>query len=176
MRRAYGVVAVSVEALTATLTLGLVVLVSTNVVARYVFSGGIAWAEEMSRLIFVWMSFLGAYVALRRGAHLAIGMLVDRLPQWPRFSIVLFGQALVAAFLVVLVKAAVELVQQSITFGTTTPILGISVAWSHLPIAVSGILMLLHVLGDMFVMVQAARAGDTHVLDTPDDDQLGVPR
>lgn len=69
-----------VESLMA-LALGvMVVLVFGNVVLRYVFNSGIAWAEEISRLMFVWLIFLGAILALRHHSHLGVELLQARLP------------------------------------------------------------------------------------------------
>jgi TRAP-type C4-dicarboxylate transport system permease small subunit len=59
----------------------MVVLVFGNVVLRYGFNSGIAWAEEISRLMFVWLIFLGAILALRRHAHLGVELLQARLPR-----------------------------------------------------------------------------------------------
>jgi TRAP-type transport system small permease protein len=59
----------SVEALMALDLALIVVLVFSNVVGRYGFGSGFAGAEEVSRLLFVWLVFLGAILALRRRAH-----------------------------------------------------------------------------------------------------------
>ena len=58
----------------------MVVMVFGNVVLRYGFNSGITVSEEMSRWLFVWMTFLGAIVALREHGHLGTDMLVSRLP------------------------------------------------------------------------------------------------
>jgi TRAP-type C4-dicarboxylate transport system permease small subunit len=58
----------------------MVVLVFGNVVLRYVFHSGIAWAEEVSRLMFVWLIFLGAILALRHHAHLGVELVQAKLP------------------------------------------------------------------------------------------------
>jgi TRAP-type transport system small permease protein len=58
----------------------MVVLVFGNVVLRYGFNSGITVSEEISRWLFVWLTFLGAIVAMREHAHLGSDMLVSRLP------------------------------------------------------------------------------------------------
>ncbi|QJW85795.1 TRAP transporter small permease [Ramlibacter terrae] len=58
----------------------MVVMVFGNVVLRYGFNTGITVSEELSRWLFVWMTFLGALVALRSHAHLGTDSLVARLP------------------------------------------------------------------------------------------------
>lgn len=55
-------------------------LVFSNVVLRYIFSSGIVAAEEIARLMFVWLVFLGATVALRHQRHLGLEILQSRLP------------------------------------------------------------------------------------------------
>ena len=58
----------------------MVVLVFGNVVLRYVFNSGITISEELSRWLMVWLTFLGAIVALREHAHLGVDTLVRALP------------------------------------------------------------------------------------------------
>ena len=58
----------------------MVVMVFGNVVLRYVFNSGITVSEELSRWLFVWMTFLGALVALRTRHHLGTDSVVSRLP------------------------------------------------------------------------------------------------
>lgn len=60
--------------------LAMVVMVFGNVVMRYGFNSGITLSEELSRWLFVWMTFLGAVVALHERAHLGTDSLVSRLP------------------------------------------------------------------------------------------------
>lgn len=57
----------------------MVVLVFGNVVLRYMFNSGIVAAEELARLLFVWMVFLGATLALRTKQHIGLEMLQERL-------------------------------------------------------------------------------------------------
>ena len=58
----------------------MVLLVFGNVVMRYGFNSGFTLSEELSRWLFVWMTFLGAVVALNERTHLGTDTLVSRLP------------------------------------------------------------------------------------------------
>ena len=58
----------------------MVVLVFGNVVLRYAFNSGITESEELSRWLFVWLTFVGAIVAMRDRAHLGMDSVVSRLP------------------------------------------------------------------------------------------------
>ncbi len=57
----------------------MVLMVFGNVVLRYGFNSGIAISEELSRWLFVWLTFMGAVVALKEHGHLGTDMLISRL-------------------------------------------------------------------------------------------------
>jgi TRAP-type transport system small permease protein len=57
----------------------MVIMVFGNVVLRYGFNSGIAISEELSRWLFVWVTFMGAVVALKERGHLGSDMLTSRL-------------------------------------------------------------------------------------------------
>ncbi len=60
------------------------VSVFINVVLRYGFGSGVAASEELSRLLFVWMVFIGATAAYPAGEHMAFTTLVAALQSKPR--------------------------------------------------------------------------------------------
>jgi TRAP-type C4-dicarboxylate transport system permease small subunit len=68
-----------IEALLVLLMAAMVLMVFGNVVLRYGFNSGITFSEELSRWAFVWMTFLGAIVAIRENGHLGTDMLIGRL-------------------------------------------------------------------------------------------------
>ena len=103
----------------------MVVLVFTNVVLRYVFNSGIATSEELSRWLLVWLTFLGAIVALRQHAHLGVDTLVRALP--PRGKLVCF---VLSYLLMLYVNGLLTLgswKQAVLTFGDSAPASNISV-------------------------------------------------
>ncbi|MGY4829516.1 TRAP transporter small permease subunit [Sphaerotilaceae bacterium SBD11-9] len=66
------------------LVLGVMALaVFINVVLRYGFGSGIAASEELSRLLFVWMVFIGATAAYPLGEHMAFTSLLRPLQSRP---------------------------------------------------------------------------------------------
>jgi TRAP-type C4-dicarboxylate transport system permease small subunit len=64
------------EALMAAMLAIMVVMVFGNVVLRYGFNKGIVVSEEAARFLFVWLTFIGAIVAMRENAHLGVDSLV----------------------------------------------------------------------------------------------------
>jgi TRAP-type C4-dicarboxylate transport system permease small subunit len=63
-------------------------LVFANVVTRYAFGFSLNWAEEASRFLMIWITYLGAGLAMREGQHAAItllqNLLPDRIARWLR--------------------------------------------------------------------------------------------
>jgi len=70
----------AISAVMAVALMIMVALVFGNVVLRYAFNSSITQSEEISRWLFVWITFMGAVVALREHAHLGTDALVSRLP------------------------------------------------------------------------------------------------
>ena len=58
----------------------MVLVVSTQVALRYGLNSSIGWADEVSRLTFVWSMFLAIPLGIRAGAHIGIEILTVRLP------------------------------------------------------------------------------------------------
>jgi TRAP-type C4-dicarboxylate transport system permease small subunit len=82
------------EMLMALMLAVMVLLVFGNVVLRYAFDSGISVSEELSRWLFVWLTFLGGIVAVKDRAHLGTDMLVSRLPSWGKKLCLIAGQLL----------------------------------------------------------------------------------
>jgi TRAP-type transport system small permease protein len=91
------------------LFLGLMVLmVFGNVVLRYGFNSGIAISEELSRWLFVWVTFMGAVVALKEHGHLGTDMLISRLSLVGKKVCLAISYILMLALCGVLFKGAWE--------------------------------------------------------------------
>jgi TRAP-type C4-dicarboxylate transport system permease small subunit len=72
----------------------MVVLVFGNVVLRYGFNSGISVSEEAARFLFVWLTFIGAVVAMADHSHLGVDALVRRLPRVGRLLCLVVGHGL----------------------------------------------------------------------------------
>ncbi len=118
-----------IEALIAIALALMVVLVFGNVVMRYAFNSGFTVSEELSRWLFVWLTFLGAVVALRDNAHLGTDMLVGKLG--PNGKRVCMGLSLIAMLycLWLLFKGSYD--QFLVNFQSTSPVLEASMGWFY---------------------------------------------
>jgi TRAP-type C4-dicarboxylate transport system permease small subunit len=107
----------------------MVVLVFGNVVLRYAANSGIALSEELSRWLFVWMTFLGAVVAMRDRAHLGTDMVVGRLPVWGKKACLGVGYVLMLFVCWLLFKGSLD--QARINLTTTSATMEASMAWFY---------------------------------------------
>jgi TRAP-type C4-dicarboxylate transport system permease small subunit len=114
------------EALLVLMLALMVVLVFGNVVMRYALNSGITISEELSRWLFVWMTFLGATVALKEHGHLGSDMLVSRLGPAGKKVCLVVGQVLMLYVTWLLFSGS--LAQARINADVEAPVTGLSVA------------------------------------------------
>ncbi|MDM0110998.1 TRAP transporter small permease [Variovorax sp. J22R133] len=117
----------AVEAVLAALMLGMVLTVFGNVVLRYVFNSGIVVSEELSRFFFVWLTFIGAIVAVRDGTHLGMDNVVARLPRRGKLLCLAASQVLILACCAILFLGTWN--QHDINATTSAPVTGLSMIW-----------------------------------------------
>jgi TRAP-type C4-dicarboxylate transport system permease small subunit len=102
----------------------MVVLVFGNVVLRYGFNLGITVSEELSRWLFVYLTFLGAIVALREHGHLGVDTLVKRLPSLGKKGCLVLSQLLMLWATWLFLQGSWE--QTKINLDVTAPASGLS--------------------------------------------------
>ena len=123
------------------LMLVLVVDVFLGVWSRYVLQATFQWYDEVARLCFVWMVFLGAASAVRRGAHFRLHLLIDRLGPGLRRATDLVVGLLVVAFGGVLVAGG--LAMWPVARRQVSDSLELSMVWFYAALPIGGALMIL---------------------------------
>ena len=96
------------------------VLVFANVIARKVFNHSLAFSDEMSTYLFVLMSFMGTAIAARRGAHLGLSIVTDRLSPDARRALNIIMYAVSALFCLLIIVFGVQMVVSQYNFGQET--------------------------------------------------------
>ena len=84
------------------------VVLLVGVVSRYVFNAPLTWSDELASILFLWLAMFGAVIALRRGEHMRLTTLVNRLSPNARGWVNLFARLVVIAFVLVIVWPAYE--------------------------------------------------------------------
>lgn len=120
-------------------------LVFVNVVSRYVFNHSIIWVEELTQYQMIWITYLGAGLALREGRHVAVDTLQDLLPQAARQALRTLVAAAIAAFMLAVTVLGVQITL--FTWNQETPVLNIPAGVPYLGVPIGAAMCLLHLLG-----------------------------
>ena len=147
----------------------MVVLVFGNVVLRYGFNSGITLSEELSRWLFVWMTFLGALVALRSHQHLGTDSLVSRLPRAGRKACLGMTHLLMLFMCWLMFRGSWQ--QTVINSGTTSAVMEASMGWFYASGLFFSVLAFLFVLAD-FVRLLTGRLADAELVGVSESDAL----
>lgn len=116
----------------------MVVLVFGNVVMRYVFNSGFSISEELSRWLFVWLTFMGAISALRQGTHLGSDTVVSRLPLAGKKFCFVVGHLLMLFVCYLLTVGSWA--QVVINWDTTSAVMEVSMAYFYFCGVVLGVM------------------------------------
>lgn len=133
------------EALSAALLAGIMVLMLVSSFSRYVFSLSIVWADEFISIAFLWLAMLGCVIAMRRNEHLRLTVFLEKASPALRGYIQAFAIIMVAVCLAALVSPSIEYAQEE--WFITSPALGIPNTYRVAAIPLGICLMLLTVLG-----------------------------
>jgi tripartite ATP-independent transporter DctM subunit len=117
----------AVEAMAALLVLAEICVLFAGVVSRYVFHAPLVWSDELASILFLWLSMLGAVVALRRGEHMRMTALVQKVQPQTRAMLDAFAIAASVAFLVLIIWPSIDYAHEESFI--VTPALEISNAW-----------------------------------------------
>lgn len=93
----------AMEHLIATLLVALIISVSANVIGRAVLNHSLPWADELARMLFIWLIFVGAAAAFARYEHIAVDFLVRRLKPRAAHALYLFQHLAITALMGVII-------------------------------------------------------------------------
>jgi TRAP-type C4-dicarboxylate transport system permease small subunit len=103
-----------VEVLMAFFLTVMIVLVFMNVLLRYFFSTGFAWSEEIARLCFIYLVYLGSIGAMRDNQHLNIDSILSRVPVLAQKTLYALVQVGIIWVMGILISGSWQLVIQNL--------------------------------------------------------------
>ncbi len=143
------------EALLALALAAMILMVFGNVVLRYAFDSGITVSEELSRFLFVWLTFLGAVIVMGRGGHLGFDMVARALPRAGRQACRILSDLLMLLCCGVFLRGAWA--QTLLNLDNLAPVSGLPLGWAYAAAVVAGLGLGLVILADL---VAALRGRD----------------
>lgn len=125
--------------------IGMCLAILIQVFARYLFQYPTPWAEELSRFLNVWAVFLAVAWAAKKGSHITIRAILDRLPASWQHPLVLLIDILVSILLLAVFWGSITMMQSSYTMFSTA--LHIRMTYFYLPLTIGSFAMLCYYLG-----------------------------
>ena len=117
------------EVLIVAAMVAMVVMVFGNVVLRYGFNSGITVSDEMSRYCFIWLTYIGAMVAMREGGHLGVDTLVKHLGTRGKKVCLFVSEALMLGVNGLFLLGTWKMHELQVT--NISPVVGISMIWIY---------------------------------------------
>lgn len=115
-----------------------------GVFSRYVLERTFVWYDEVARACFIWLVFLGAAAAVKRGAHFGLHMFVDMMPPHLKRAALLLTPLTIIVFSAAIVWQGWALMQHGAT--QTTAVMAMPVSWIYAAMPVGGALMVFYAL------------------------------
>lgn len=145
-----------VEGLLLVMMVVLCVDVFLGVFSRYVMHRTFTWYDEIARLLFVWIVFLGAAVGVRRSGHFRLHLVIDRFPPGLRRAADILGVLAIMGFGAVLIQQGWKLVE--LGQFQQTPVMGLSKRYVYGSMPAGGALIILYSLRHLWRAVTGAPA------------------
>lgn len=79
-----------------------------NVVMRYVFNTGWAWAGELTNYLFIWSAFFAAAYGFRKGIHISVTILIERFPAPIAKAYMILSSIITTSFLIFIVVYSID--------------------------------------------------------------------
>lgn len=117
-------------------------LVLYSVSMRYLFSAPPIWGEEVPKLLFIWMIFIGAGFAYFSGQNIRMTALIEKVRPGPRRVAELVMHGLTLIILLVILWYSVPILQ--LTSRTTSLATGLSDLWKYIALPIGALLLIFH--------------------------------
>lgn len=132
----------------AILLICMTLVVTLQIVCRYILQELPPWSEELSRYLFIWANFVGAGVALARSSHVSIDSLVTRMSGSVRRKLETVVVILVTTFALFLLYQGV--VTAFAMKGSYSITMHFSMAWVFAALPAAGLIFVLYQLQKIF--------------------------
>lgn len=159
-----------IDYLTGILTGLMVLFVFMNVVLRTCFNSGLTWSEELSRYLFVFVTYVGAISAMRVNGHLGVDTLISRVPHPLQMVMYVVSQLVIAALMCILVHGSGKMVLQNTE--SRTAALGISYALLYSVGIITGVSIAAMAVANIVYAVTHPSEISSIVSMTTDEDEI----
>ena len=140
------------------LFISMTLLVLAQVLNRVFINYPMAWADEASRYLFVWVVYIASAYAVKEKAHIGVTALVDRFPPKLRHCVEIVVNIICMAFSLGLIYFAINIMRVQIEYGQRSPSMGLPMQYAYLALAVGGLFMAIHFIFQLCALVAPKKA------------------
>lgn len=137
----------------------IVVTIVAEVIRRFVLAYSSIWGEEIARYSFIYLVWLGASAAVKQRAHIRINVLTNVLSNRGKSVLYLFGDLCTLVLVILTLYWSFDSIIASLTFGSVTHGLRISLVWFFAALPVGLSLMLVRLVQSIWRDLNDLRAG-----------------
>ncbi len=119
----------------------MVLIVFGNVISRYFLKFALAWSEEVSRFMFIWLVFLGAVLAYVNDEHLGLDLVIKSVPKKVGEAMLIIVDLLVAYSLYLIAAGGLELARGSWKWLSPASSFSYGVVYTIVPVCTSFMLL-----------------------------------
>lgn len=150
-----------IEVLVALLLFAMMAALLAEVVLRFTVQTSLPWSSEFARYAMVWITFLGAALAIRDRDHIRVTFFVNLLPRVGRRYALVMIDVVLLAFVAVMLRYSVGVVQTEM--GMRTSALDIPFGYVVLAMPVAGVLMVVYLLADIGALLRGEDEADEEI-------------
>ena len=125
-----------------------------QVFARYVLSSPLFWSEELARYCFVWIVFVGAGAALKRGSHIGVDYFVQRFGENVQRRIAIPIRFLMLFFLVTVIVVSIPVIQTNMN--QLSPAVELPMGVVYLAIPIGAAIMVIYTIDDIIDLIRGS--------------------
>ena len=150
----------SLEIALAAMLVAICAIVFAGVFFRYFLQIGLGWTEELARYLQIWLTFVGATVAVKRWAHFQLTLVHQWIPAGARRFTRIFAIAVVMALAAIMIKNGIDITR--VTWNQSSPVMGWRIGYLYLIAPISGALMLLFAARHLVAALRSGALPEAH--------------
>ena len=136
-------------------------VLTINVILRYCFASGWAWAEELTQYIIVWTTFVGAACCVSEGSDITIDSILSLLNKKGQKIVSCITYVISIIFLLIMIYSSVSMVQRAYVNGQTATSMNLKMWIIYIAIPVGAALTVLRIIEKLVYTIKGeGKEGD----------------
>lgn len=150
----------------------MVVIISAQIMMRFILGSSIGWSEELARYCFIWLVFIGISYGVKKQRHIKIDAILHFLKRKQQVVLHIIVNLLFLLFAVFLLVYGGKISTQILLWGQRSPALEVNMGFVYMAAPVSMLLTSLRITQQLLQHIHMLRGGGGDKL--PEEEQTSV--